>query len=216
MHDYYLQQCGIERWIKRAEPVVTPLLKEEDSWRGLQQCVANCQACSLHKSRKQTVFGTGNSKAELMFIGEAPGAEENKQGKPFVGRAGQLLTEMIIAMGLHREEVFIANILKCRPPNNRDPLPEEVQQCTPFLEKQIAYVQPKLLVALGRIAAHFLLKTSTPLTRLRGQIFLFGEQQTPLLVTFHPAYLLRSPAEKMRAYEDLLKVKLLLRGSKDA
>jgi uracil-DNA glycosylase family 4 len=216
MHDYYLHQCGIERWIRRAEPVVTPLSIEDNSWQGLQQCVASCTACSLHKSRKQTVFGTGNYKAELMFVGEAPGAEEDKQGKPFVGRAGQLLTEMIVAMGLHREEVFIANILKCRPPNNRDPLLEEVEQCTPFLEKQIAFVKPKLLVALGRIAAHFLLKTNTPLTRLRGQTFQFGEQKTPLLVTFHPAYLLRSPVEKMRAYEDLLKVKLLLRGTKDA
>jgi uracil-DNA glycosylase len=206
MTDYYLQHCGITKWQLRQIEAVS----NDNDWDILQQQIAKCTACHLHKTRKQTVFGTGNPLADLMFIGEAPGAEEDRQGKPFVGRAGQLLTQMIRSIGLKREDVFIANILKCRPPNNRDPLPEEVAECTPYLERQIAKVQPKLLIALGRIAAHFLLKTTTPLTRLRGQTFYFGVAKTPLLVTFHPAYLLRSPAEKPKAYEDLLRIKTLV------
>lgn len=169
----------------------------------LKQCVANCTACALHQSRTQTVFGTGNPEARLMIIGEAPGFHEDQQGKPFVGRAGQLLTAMIQAMGYQREEVYIANILKCRPPENRDPSAEEVASCTPFLNQQIALIKPRLLLAVGRVAAHYLLNTRQSLESLRGQIHPFGEQKTPLIITYHPAYLLRSPADKKKAYLDL-------------
>jgi DNA polymerase len=145
----------------------------------------------------------GNRNAEWMVIGEAPGAEEDKQGEPFVGRAGQLLNAMLRAIGLPREQVFIANILKCRPPSNRDPQPEEVAQCLPYLEQQIALVKPRILLAVGRIAAQNLLASDTPIGKLRGQLHHFGSAQTPLVVTYHPAYLLRSPGEKRKAWEDL-------------
>lgn len=171
------------------------------AWDPLKQAVANCTACGLEKTRTQTVFGIGNNQAELMIIGEAPGANEDLQGEPFVGRAGQLLTSMLQAIGHDRESVFIANILKCRPPGNRDPLPLEVELCTPFLRQQIALVKPKLLLAVGRIAAHYLLKTKVAVSQLRGKIHDY--EGTPLIVTFHPAYLLRSPSEKAKALQDL-------------
>ena len=139
-----------------------------------------------------------------MFIGEAPGANEDLQGEPFVGRAGMLLNAMLQAIGLNRSEIYIANILKCRPPENRDPTPEEVKLCTPYLQQQIAIIQPKILVAVGRIAAQFLLNTDEAMSKLRGKIFAYGEQKIPLLVTYHPAYLLRSPREKSKAYTDML------------
>ncbi len=138
-----------------------------------------------------------------MVIGEAPGADEDAQGEPFVGRAGQLLTAMLKACGLERPNVFIANILKCRPPNNRDPLPEEVRECLPYLTRQIARIRPQLILAVGRIAAQNLLATDAPLGRLRGQVHRYGELDTPLVVTYHPAYLLRSPGEKRKAWDDL-------------
>jgi uracil-DNA glycosylase family 4 len=209
----YLSLLGIERWVLRKGDNLMLKEAEEEidnqdvTWETLEQRVKQCQACPLHKTRKHTVFGTGNRQAAVMFIGEAPGAEEDRQGKPFVGRAGQLLTEMLRAINFSREEIFIANILKSRPPGNRDPLPEEVAQCLPYLKEQIQLVQPKLLVALGRIAAHNLLKTKTPLSRLRGEMFHFD--QIPLLVTYHPAYLLRSPQDKSKAYEDLKKIEAL-------
>ena len=181
-----------------------------DIFSKLERTVAQCTLCPLHETRRQTVFGSGNFNADIMFIGEAPGAEEDRQGKPFVGRAGQLLTQMLEAVGLSRDAVFIANILKCRPPQNRDPLPGEAAQCTPYLIKQINLIQPELLVALGRIAAQYLLNTKTPLSKLRGQVYNY--QEIPLLVTYHPAYLLRSPLEKAKAFEDLKKIKLLYRN----
>ena len=138
-----------------------------------------------------------------MIIGEAPGSHEDQQGEPFVGRAGQLLTAMIKTMGYQREDVYITNVLKCRPPENRDPASEEVATCTPFLNQQIALLKPQLLLAVGRIAAHYLLNTKKSLESLRGQIHHFGEAQTPLIVTYHPAYLLRSPSDKKKAYIDL-------------
>jgi DNA polymerase len=138
-----------------------------------------------------------------MVIGEAPGAEEDRQGEPFVGRAGQLLTQMLRAIDLPRESVFIANIVKCRPPDNRDPRPEEVAQCLPWLQQQIALLQPRIVLAVGRIAAQSLLATDTPIGRLRGQVHRFGDASLPLVVTYHPAYLLRSPGEKRKAWEDL-------------
>jgi DNA polymerase len=172
-------------------------------WPGLRAAVAACTRCELHRTRTQTVFGVGDPAARLMFIGEAPGAEEDRQGEPFVGRAGQLLTQMIRALGLARSEVFIANVLKCRPPGNRDPSATEAACCRPFLERQIELVNPALLVAVGRIAAQTLLGSEAPLGKLRGRVHEFGAVRRPLIVTYHPAYLLRSPAEKRRAWQDL-------------
>jgi DNA polymerase len=173
-------------------------------WVGLRAQVAGCTACDqLCKTRTQTVFGVGNTQAEWLVIGEAPGAEEDRQGEPFVGRAGQLLNAMLLAIGLPRETVFIANVLKCRPPGNRDPRPEEVSNCLPFLSRQIALLKPKIMLAVGRIAAQNLLATDAPLARLRGKLHRFGEADTPLVITYHPAYLLRTPADKRKAWEDL-------------
>ncbi len=180
-------------------------------WEALAERVAVCTACELHRTRTQTVFGTGDRDADWMFVGEAPGADEDRQGEPFVGRAGQLLTAMIEALGLRREQVYIGNTLKCRPPRNRDPLPEEVVRCRPFLERQIALVQPRVIVALGRIAAHNLLGVETPLARLRGRVHRLAAG-TPVIVTYHPAFLLRSPREKRRAWEDLCLARRVARG----
>jgi DNA polymerase len=150
------------------------------------------------------VFGVGNRQAQWMVIGEAPGADEDAQGEPFVGRAGQLLNSMLKACGLAREQVFIANILKCRPPNNRDPTPTEASCCTPYLYRQIELVDPKLILCVGRIAAQNLLSTDTPIGKLRGRVHRLGAAQRPVVVTYHPAYLLRSPGEKRRAWDDLV------------
>ena len=177
-------------------------------WSSLEAAVSGCIKCSLHTTRTQTVFGIGNRKAQWMFIGEAPGADEDAKGEPFVGRAGQLLNAMIAALGLKREAVYIANVLKCRPPNNRDPQPSEVEQCEPYLVRQIALIQPKVIVALGRHAAHSLLKTDLALARLRGQVLSY--QDIPLIVTYHPAYLLRTPSDKRKAWEDLCRARNLL------
>lgn len=173
-------------------------------WQTLESRVKNCTACELCKTRTQTVFGVGNNDADWLIIGEAPGAEEDRQGEPFVGPAGQLLTEMLRAIGLKREQVFIANILKCRPPNNRDPLPEEVESCELFLKQQIALIKPRVILAVGRVAAQNLLKSQTSIGKLRGQVYSYGDDvNTPLVVTYHPAYLLRSPLEKRKAWNDL-------------
>lgn len=176
----------------------------------LRQCVSQCQLCPLHQTRTQTVFGVGNEQAKVMIIGEAPGFHEDQQGEPFVGRAGQLLNAMLQSIGFERSDVYIANILKCRPPNNRDPLPEEVAQCTLYLKQQIALIKPKILCAVGRIAAHHLLETTESLGQLRGKIHAYGEEKLPLLITYHPAYLLRNPSAKADAYLDLRQLKKLL------
>jgi DNA polymerase len=182
----------------------TPVPPEtEIHWDALKAEVLSCTKCTLHSTRTQGVFGVGNRRAEWLVIGEAPGAEEDRRGEPFVGRAGQLLNAMLAAIGLPREQVFIANVLKSRPPNNRDPKPDEVAACLPFLMRQIALLQPRLMLAVGRIAAQNLLATDMPLGRLRGQVHSFGELNTPLIVTYHPAYLLRTPADKRKAWEDL-------------
>ncbi|HAZ41374.1 MAG TPA: uracil-DNA glycosylase [Methylococcaceae bacterium] len=170
-------------------------------WEALQREVSVCTRCSLHETRTQTVFGIGNPDADWLFIGEAPGEQEDLRGEPFVGRAGQLLDEMIRALGLERENVFIANVLKCRPPKNRDPSPEEALACEPFLIQQVRKVGPKIIVAVGRIAAQNLLKTQVPIGKLRGEVHRY--EGTPVVVTYHPAYLLRSQTEKRRAWEDL-------------
>jgi uracil-DNA glycosylase family 4 len=179
-------------------------------WEGLAARVRACTLCGLHRSRTQTVFGVGKRDASLFVIGEAPGADEDRQGEPFVGRAGQLLNAMLRAIGLPRSEVFIANILKCRPPNNRDPEPSEAASCTPYLSQQIELVKPRVLLAVGRISAQWLLQTDAPIGRLRGRALAYGERATPLVVTYHPAYLLRSPLEKAKAWADLCLVKDLL------
>ena len=191
----YLQSMGIDLWKMRSSPIDSLSLKT------LCQSVRECKACALHKTRTQTVFGVGNPDAKLMLIGEAPGFHEDQQGEPFVGRAGQLLNAMLQAIGFTREEIFIANVLKCRPPNNRDPLPEEVQACISFLKKQIELIQPTLLLALGRIAAHALLNTKVTLGNMRGKIHTFNH--IPLIITYHPAYLLRNPRDKNKAFDDL-------------
>lgn len=167
----------------------------------LQAEVTACQKCELSKTRTNVVFGVGNPNADLMFIGEAPGADEDRTGEPFVGRAGKLLTKMIEAMGLTRNDIYIANILKCRPPENRNPLPAEVELCEGYLIRQIEAIKPKFICALGAVSAKTLLKTKEPISKLRGKFYSY--HGTPLLPTFHPAYLLRNPAEKKNAWADL-------------
>lgn len=164
--------------------------------------LGECTRCKLHaQGRRQIVFGVGSAAAEIMFVGEAPGADEDEQGVPFVGRAGQLLTRMIEAMGLRRDEVYIANVLKCRPPGNRNPEPDEIQTCQPFLFRQIAAIEPKVVIALGAFAARTLLETAEPISKLRGRVFDFRGAR--LIPTFHPSFLLRSPGYKREAWEDL-------------
>jgi DNA polymerase len=241
LRNAYLDALGIDRWVSRnapepeaqpaampaampaalapapgvSEPIVAPrpALPPNLDWDPLRAAVAACTACDLCKTRTQTVFGVGNTRAEWLVIGEAPGAEEDRQGEPFVGRAGQLLNAMLLAIGLPRETVFIANVLKCRPPGNRDPKPEEVSRCLPFLAAQIALLKPKILLAVGRIAAQNLLATDAPLARLRGKLHRFGEAETPLVITYHPAYLLRTPSDKRKAWEDLKFARSVLRQS---
>jgi DNA polymerase len=169
----------------------------------------DCRLCKLHTlGRKQVVFGVGNPNADLMFVGEAPGADEDIQGEPFVGRAGQLLTKIIEAIGLSRGDVYIANVIKCRPPQNRNPEQDEVETCEPFLFKQIDVIQPKVIVALGTFAARGLLRTLDPISRLRGRVFEY--RGAKLIPTFHPAYLLRNPASKREVWEDMKLVKKLI------
>jgi DNA polymerase len=205
----YLRALGIDVWVPRhqAEPDPEPAPVGQDvaadglDWTELRAAVKDCTRCALHSSRTQTVFGVGNESADWLIIGEAPGAEEDRRGEPFVGRAGQLLDEMLRAAGHERAEVFIANILKCRPPNNRDPEAAESAACRGYLERQIALIQPKIILAVGRVAAQLLLDTDTPVGRLRGEVHRYAN--IPLVVTYHPAYLLRSPTQKRKAWEDL-------------
>ena len=170
-------------------------------WPELRECVANCTRCELSQSRTNTVFGVGNPDADWLIIGEAPGAEEDRRGEPFVGRAGQLLDQMLFAIGQSRDSVFIANILKCRPPHNRDPKPDEAAACREYLERQIELLQPKIILAVGKIAAQNLLGSDDPVGRMRGRPHQFGG--VPLVVTYHPAYLLRSPSQKQKSWSDL-------------
>lgn len=180
---------------------------ESMDWATLRDTVSGCQACGLCKGRRQTVFGVGHTRARWMLVGEAPGEQEDRLGEPFVGRAGQLLDRMLTSVGLTRAEdeaerqVYIANVIKCRPPGNRNPLPEEVAQCEPYLLRQLALVQPRLILAMGRFAVQSLLKSSEPIGRLRGRVHDY--HGVPLVVTYHPAYLLRNPADKALAWDDL-------------
>jgi len=188
--------------VERAPPIVVPA-----DWAGLRAMVKDCTRCKLCSTRTQTVFGVGPESASLMVVGEGPGADEDARGEPFVGRAGQLLDEMLKAIGRSRtENTFIANVVKCRPPGNRDPEKDEAEACRPYLEAQIKLVKPKLIVALGRIAAQRLLVTDEPLAKLRGPLHAYGPERTPLFITYHPAYLLRSPREKAKSWDDLKKV----------
>ena len=176
-------------------------------WDALRAMVSTCQRCKLCRTRTHTVFGVGPVTAPLMVVGEGPGADEDALGEPFVGRAGKLLDEMLRSIGRTRaENTYIANVVKCRPPGNRDPEAEEVEGCRPYLDMQIQLLKPRLIVALGRIAAQRLLSTDEPLSRLRGPVHQYGKFQTPVFVTYHPAYLLRSPKEKAKSWEDLKKV----------
>ena len=193
-----------------AEPVqlgARPVGVDTMDWATLRDTVSGCQACGLCQGRRQTVFGVGNTSARWMLVGEAPGEQEDRQGEPFVGRAGQLLDRMLTAVGLTRSEdeaerqVYIANVIKCRPPGNRNPLPEEVAQCEPYLLRQLTLVQPRLILAMGRFAVQSLLKSSEPIGRLRGRVHDY--HGVPLIVTYHPAYLLRNPADKALAWDDL-------------
>jgi len=163
--------------------------------------LGDCRRCKLHTGRTNIVFGVGNPDARLMFVGEGPGADEDEQGEPFVGRAGQLLTQIVKAMGLAREDVYIANVVKCRPPGNRNPEPDEIEACSPFLQAQIASIRPTVIVALGKFAAQTLLQTETPISRLRGQFHDLGG--VAVMPTFHPSYLLRNPAAKRDVWEDM-------------
>lgn len=169
----------------------------------LRSKVAACTACALHSGRRQTVFGVGNPRADWMFVGEGPGEEENRRGEPFVGRAGKLLDAMLRAMDLDRTVVYIANIVKCRPPNNRNPGLEEAAACIPYLKRQIELIAPRLIVALGAVAAQRLLETDRPVGAMRGKLHYAAHLEPPVLVTYHPAYLLRSPGQKGKAWEDL-------------
>jgi uracil-DNA glycosylase family 4 len=213
---HYLEAMGIDVWVPRKplplqadlKPPV-PMLgagnkaeNDEADWEILENEVSGCRKCELCETRTQTVFGTGDKNADWLFIGEGPGQQEDLQGKPFVGKAGLLLTEMLRAIGLNRDDVFITNIVKCRPPNNRDPKPQEAESCSDYLERQFRLIRPKIIVALGRIAAQRLLKTDTPIGKLRSQIHHFHD--TPVVIVYHPAYLLRSPTEKRKAWQDLL------------
>jgi DNA polymerase len=185
------------------------IFRSPEALAAIRHELGDCTRCKLHgEGRKQIVFGVGNPAAEIMFVGEAPGADEDAEGVPFVGRAGQLLTKMIVGMGLSRDEVYIANVLKCRPPKNRDPQPDEVESCEPFLFQQIATIQPKVIIALGAFAARALLKTQDPISRLRGRVYEY--RGAHLLPTFHPSFLLRSPGYKREAWEDLKKALTLV------
>ncbi|MDJ0709777.1 MAG: uracil-DNA glycosylase [Woeseiaceae bacterium] len=205
----YLEAMGIDVWVPRdaaddyadTDTDVEPPATDGLDWPELRDCVAGCTRCELAASRTNTVFGVGNTDADWMIIGEAPGAEEDRRGEPFVGRAGQLLDQMLLAIGQSREQVFIANILKCRPPNNRDPKPDESAACREYLERQIELIRPKIILAVGRIAAQNLLSSDEPVGRMRGRQHNLGG--IPLVVTYHPAYLLRSPSQKAKSWADL-------------
>jgi len=206
----YLDALGIDVWKPRGQemhPEVTDADLVADTpmpdWDDLRSTVSACTRCQLHQHRTQTVFGVGNRGADWMIIGEAPGAEEDRRGEPFVGRAGKLLDEMLRAIELDRSKVFIANILKCRPPNNRDPLADEAASCRAYLERQIDLIGPRLILAVGRIAAQNLLHSDSPVGRMRGQVHSLNDGQVPVIVTYHPAYLLRSPSQKQKVWQDL-------------
>lgn len=213
-----LEGMGVQVWVRRAprtesRPSV-PATIADMTLAELEAVVAECQRCPLATGRTNAVFGTGDPHAPCMIIGEAPGADEDARGEPFVGRAGRLLNAMLRAMGLSRDAVYIANIIKCRPPKNRDPRPEEMAACSPYLRRQITLIEPRVILAVGRIAAQHLVGSSIAIGRMRGQSYVYENADNgariPLVVTYHPAYLLRSPLEKRKSWEDLKRVRDLL------
>ena len=213
----YLDGLQFVRWVRRdrQDHPIEPdagldLSSTEKELFELAVAVDHCRACPLGETRRHAVFGAGSASADWLFVGEAPGAEEDRRGLPFVGRAGQLLNAMILALGLDRDQTYIANVLKCRPPDNRDPLGEEVRSCEKHLHRQIELLQPRLIIALGRFAAQSLLKSSLPIGKLRGRRHLYEPFGIPLVATYHPAYLLRSPLEKRKVWSDLRLAKTVL------
>lgn len=199
LNHYYLQQMGIQPWVIRDDQ------QRDKQLQQLATQVSACMRCNLHKTRTNTVFARGNTQAKLMLIGEAPGYHEDKQGLPFVGRAGSLLDLMLKSIGLSNNDIYIANVLKCRPPDNRDPAADEIHQCRDYLSQQIQLMTPHLILALGRFAGQFLAGKTTALNQLRNKIHHY--QQIPFMVTYHPAYLLRNPKDKKQAFSDLLQVR---------
>ena len=222
----YLRAMQVDVWLRRERAPGSAQRPADPPVRGdapisaavalaeLEVAVAGCRACELHAGRTQTVFGTGDAQARCMIIGEAPGAEEDARGEPFVGRAGQLLNAMLRAIGLSREAVYIANIIKCRPPKNRDPKPQETVACSRYLRRQIALVNPRVILAVGRVAAQHLAGSTLAIGRMRGQSYFYessdDDARIPIVVTYHPAYLLRSPLEKRKSWQDLKRVRQLL------
>ena len=236
----YLQAMQVDVWLSRGrsprapvatavgapdatETVIPPAKDDADAKAAgkalaeLAAVVSGCRRCELHVGRTQTVFGTGDTRARCMIIGEAPGAEEDARGEPFVGRAGQLLNAMLRAIGMSRDAVYITNIIKCRPPKNRDPKPEEMVTCSTYLVRQIGLIKPRVILAVGRVAAQHLLASTTAIGRMRGQRYFYEKcddgARIPVVVTYHPAYLLRSPLEKRKSWEDLRRVRQLLESS---
>ena len=220
----HLDAIGIPVWVRRFAPRAVGPTEAAQASQGtgtasvsaaqaletIDADVRACHRCDLHRTRTNTVFGVGRPGAPCMFIGEAPGAEEDARGEPFVGRAGKLLDAMLAAIGLARGDVYIANIVKCRPPRNRDPQASEIAACSGYLRRQIEAVSPRLLVAAGRVAAQSLLHTTKPIGHLRGRMYRYGEDRLPVVVMYHPAYFLRSPLEKRKAWEDLVRLRSML------
>jgi uracil-DNA glycosylase family 4 len=199
------QAPQVPSWIKaQGKSSETPILEDAESLDQVRGILGECTRCRLHRDRSKIVFGQGNPKARLMFIGEGPGAEEDRQGLAFVGKAGQLLTRIIVAIGLTREQVYIANIVKCRPPGNRDPQEDEIATCLPFLEQQIRVIGPEIICTLGAPASKTILDTKEPISRLRGRFY--ERNGIQVMPTFHPAYLLRNPSEKRPVWEDMQKI----------
>jgi uracil-DNA glycosylase len=218
-HILWYQSEGVDTWVKPTPKIVQSAVTQPDgahkaqssgrlstlnTLESVRELLGDCQRCTLSTERTHIVFGDGNPKADLLFVGEAPGQDEDIQGKPFVGKSGQLLSKMISAMGLSRDQVYIANIIKCRPPKNRNPKPDEIAACSPFLDQQIAAISPKVICALGSFAAQTLLKTDTKISALRGRFHDLNGLK--ILPTFHPAYLLHNPGQKRTVWEDLQKV----------
>lgn len=209
----WLKEEGVGEILPDAAPLssspAAPIAGQSVDWDSLRQQALQCVRCSeLAATRKQVVFGDGNLQARLMFVGEAPGQEEDLQGLPFVGAAGQLLTKIIQSIGFERNQVYIANVLKCRPPQNRPPRPEEISNCRPYLDHQIAFIKPRILCALGTFAAQTLLKTDTAISKLRGVFHACpGFPDVKVMCTYHPAYLLRNPSEKRKVWEDMKKIR---------
>lgn len=231
-----LDAMGIPAWSRRADrvlpgapcPVPAPAGRPDGAaadaqpgteaiaemgWEALEARVSGCTRCPLHAGRTRTVFGVGDRQADWLVVGEAPGAEEDRRGEPFVGRAGKLLDAMLAALGYTRDQVYIANVVKCRPPENRDPRPEESASCAPFLDRQIDLLAPRVILAVGRVAAQRLLQTDTPVGRLRSCVHRYGSTGIPLVVTWHPAYLLRRPEAKADAWRDLVLAADAARGA---